>query len=75
MREWWVRLSSWVSSCRNLSLLQKREQEVASEFLLVLAGMAPPLVLVSKGLRCAHAVRVLLERAHCLEMEAWVCTD
>lgn len=54
--------------------LQKRDEVVGTEFLLVLAGMAPPLVLVSKGLRRAHAVRVLLERAVCLEMEAWVCT-
>lgn len=73
MREWWVRLSSWRSSCRNLFLQQKREQGVGNEFLLVLAGLAPPSVLVSAGLRCARAASVLLGYAVCLEMEAWVC--
>lgn len=74
MREWWVRLNSWISSCRNPFPLQKREQAVGNEFLLLLAGMAPPFVLVSKGLGCAHAVCVILECAVCLEKESWVCT-
>lgn len=68
MREQWVRLSSWMSSCSNLVLLQKREQEVGSEFLLLLAGMASPWLFISKGLRCAYVLCVLLEHPLYLEM-------